>query len=983
MKRFKSSSLPLCLVALLVSNSRADLPYNPARVLMSAKDNGLAYIFLPANESSSDFQYLRLNITSNLDASSLSYDTLSPSLPFLSSDNSTAFTPIIDGDGDVSVYAGSCDPLSGGSSIWRFMPEEAAGKGRTGAWSQQSVDLGQLNTLNVLSGANFLSAGISFSSAADGDAANSTFYIFGGMCPSNHSSSASWQSSADYSNYMLTLTPAASHDAGPSNTSYSLGLSSSRGPPVAEAGFSITSLQPTYSNQTGNYQSQQEDFVLIGGHTQSAFINMSQIALFSLPQQGWTFISVDADSSEAKTDLAARSSSTDVDPRSGHTAVLTPDGKKIVVFGGWVGDVTNPAEPQLVVLNVGEGYGGESDWSWSVPSPTGGGPDISSGIYGHAALMLPGGVMMIIGGYSIPASKTKAKRANPDMNSDVYFFNVSSSAWMTTYVHPSIASSSVSHVSQSGPLSSISQKAGFGTGIALGLSAVGGAIAVFVLYSRRLKRRREIREKELHDLALTAHRFGGLDLADEYCSGQIGGRNDMEWIGDRQRAAREAAYPYGARVHDGASGEGPGWKAHSGTDAERTGLLVEIPSPTRGLRRSLHSRATYAPSPRYEDLRRSGGSGAIHVINESEEYDEPEMQPSYTDLEMSERGDSGLIPKPLNLDPFRDPDPSTSNAGADAPWAHHSPARERERELQAWVQDWAAADVLLHSPGRNSPDKTDRTSSTLSDRSMHSLTSARSAPHTTVQGRSSSQTPQSFNRKSPSPTSDHQGRGSPSSYGRSQSLTLQPRPNTANTGDSFATAATSFAQLQAEGETLLGGRASGVSSSGPSSPNRSRAKAFGWIGSVRRALPFSGERGTSSSPSPTGDRSSSSSPIKHFHHSDGLPRRAASASAAVWRQRKGAADWDVARPADGGSHEGNLLAEDNDEWDVEAAIENRVVQVMFTVPREKLRVVNQDVERASLSDVGDVEEYGKREQGDEDVAARGTSEAKGKEPATE
>jgi len=37
-----------------------------------------------------------------------------------------------------------------------------------------------------------------------------------------------------------------------------------------------------------------------------------------------------------------------------------------------------------------------------------------------------------------------------------------------------------------------------------------------------------------------------------------------------------------------------------------------------------------------------------------------------------------------------------------------------------------------------------------------------------------------------------------------------------------------------------------------------------------------------------------------------------------------------------------------EDWDVERAAENRVVQVMFTVPRGELRVVNTDVERASL-----------------------------------
>jgi hypothetical protein len=39
---------------------------------------------------------------------------------------------------------------------------------------------------------------------------------------------------------------------------------------------------------------------------------------------------------------------------------------------------------------------------------------------------------------------------------------------------------------------------------------------------------------------------------------------------------------------------------------------------------------------------------------------------------------------------------------------------------------------------------------------------------------------------------------------------------------------------------------------------------------------------------------------------------------------------------------------EEEDWDVEAAVERRVVQVMFTVPKSKLRVVNADVDRNSL-----------------------------------
>jgi len=50
----------------------------------------------------------------------------------------------------------------------------------------------------------------------------------------------------------------------------------------------------------------------------------------------------------------------------------------------------------------------------------------------------------------------------------------------------------------------------------------------------------------------------------------------------------------------------------------------------------------------------------------------------------------------------------------------------------------------------------------------------------------------------------------------------------------------------------------------------------------------------------------------------------------------------------------DLLEDASDgDWDVEAAVQERNVQVMFTVPREKLRVVNaEERDLVSLSDGG-------------------------------
>jgi hypothetical protein len=119
------------------------------------------------------------------------------------------------------------------------------------------------------------------------------------------------------------------------------------------------------------------------------------------------------------------------------------------------------------------------------------------------------------------------------------------------------------------------------------------------------------------------------------------------------------------------------------------------------------------------------------------------------------------------------------------------------------------------------------------------------------------------------------------------------------------------------------------------------------------------------------------------------PRRAASATATMWRRKQGKDDWqDSAEPAEqqrrantltldgsgswrsrlgghasGGAYDSSSMGgearqgeEEEEEWDIERAVERRVVQVMFTVPKEKLRVVNQDVVADESSETGSLKD---------------------------
>ena len=925
----------------------ATFPYNPTRVLSSPTLNNTIYVLQSDGTESDPPQLLSLNTTTTLGSANLPYSTLSPSVPFLEGGQNDGYTPTIDQEGTILVFAGNCQDGSRKSTLWRFMPTRN-GSTVNGTWEKDDVSHDSLNNSNGLNGANYLASAIAFSSTAN---TTSEVYVFGGMCPkSTSSTSDNWIQAADYSNTMLTIEP----DSTPANTqpTYRLGISSSRGPPIAEAGFSITPLQPTFFDPGSNNEShsRNQNFVLLGGHTQQAFINMSQVALFSLPEQSWTFLPVDSPSTDPNTELAARDE-LNIDSRSGHTAMLTSDGKRVVVFGGWVGDTSTPADPQLAVLELGEGYGGSGDWRWSIPNETGPGFSPGSGLYGHGAAMLAGDVMMIVGGYQIAApGNSKDRRSNPSASTNAYYFNTTSNSWLTTYVHPM---ANADHDSSSGMKADenrSNKNIGLGVGLTLAILAIIATIAFYFWYRRRLKRRRDAREDELRHLAAEPHTLHMHGPQLNSSGRRAGEMSTVDWGGDNQFLIRD---------------NGPYALTRAEPEAERTGLLFEIPSPTRGLRRSLHSRGTYQPTSRYDDGRRGPGFSTIHPIDERDEYDEDRVGGASSDHNETMQGDEyNVLSNVPVLDPFRD---STSGSRSPSP---QSP-QDRELEIRNWVDDWSAADALMHSQaGRHSPEKTDRTSSTLSDQSARSGVSSQSLQHSvgTISRSISQRSAALFNAtsfRSSTPIDFQHGgtqRYSPE-HRRARSLTLNLPAQPTNISENYAAAATP-SNLQFEGEALLGE----YPASGEPSPTRSQSRAKGWMGSVRRA--FTGlER--SSSTSPEHNESTSSSPTKRNHLDAGLPRRAASTGATLWQKRQGARDWDAVNK-EGEKSNAKAQEGNDDDWDVESAVERRVVQVMFTVPKEKLRVINRGPE-------GDGESVMSTEVKDSTEGGEDNDKGKGKE----
>lgn len=826
------------------------------------------------------------------------------------------------------TFSGHCEHGATESRLWTFRPENGSADG---SWSKNTLSALKPDA-NATGTPSFLSAGMAFSSITNGSAA---LYVFGGMCPKSSTTSQNWQSSAAYSNQLISMQ--AGSQVSPSSLNFDVSVLSSRGPPIPEAGFTITPLQRTSAQSARGAHTQQQNFVLLGGQTPTAFINMSQVALFSLPEENWTFLPV-ADPLAMTTDLAVRA--TTVDPRSGHTAILSDDGRQIIVFGGWVGDLSTPAEPQLAILQLGSGYGGTGDWQWMIPTSNKADQAPRSGIYGHASVLLPGGVMMVVGGYQVSGLASPAKRDSS--NEGTYFFNISSNTWQSSYTNPipNLQSPSDAPAADSDHL----RKIGLGTGLGLGFLAILAALAVYFLYRRHSRRNHELCKEDARNLSLAAHRFSNPIVG---VGGGIDGRgaeaSAASWI--RERSKSSDAYPWAPSIIN---------NSHSfrSTEAERTGLLIETPSPTRGLRRSIYSRNVPPPLSRLDEGHRHRTSN-IHPIDERAEYEEASSKVP----EMAQIKD---MPDPFISAPILDPfvDPHSQSRSPSPP----SPARARDMEIQTWVSDWSSASGAMHS-GRVSPEKpSERTSSTLSDQSTLSSISGFSVPRSvSFLSRSISQRSAALftavnplhSAPSTSPTMGQSAIAGPgpvtARFRRSQSLnSYPPEESRLNTAESFATAATTFTQLQAEGEGLLGRpeivRHDIRNADTPQDiPSSSQVRTRGWMGSVRRAL--LGERNpttlTEMDQPESPHTSARSSPTRMA-----AAQRASTTGSALWQARRGRRDWDVEGGDATDGHES-----DDEDWDVESAVERRVVQVMFTVPRGELRIINGGGEVESLTEV--------------------------------
>ncbi|KIV88612.1 hypothetical protein PV10_08279 [Exophiala mesophila] len=961
------------LLALLVTPAFAQLPYNPARVI-PVSGAPAAYVFRPQS-SSSQFSLSLLDTSQSL-GTTTTPQLLLDGLPFLEDDASKSFITLPDREG-ITVLAGDCQENSTGLELWRFTRND---KDNNGTWNSLPVSAGDSSL-----GAKYLSASFTFSQTTALEDAK--LYVFGGMCPNGTSNESNWASQATYSNTMLTIgstSPAA-------NSQYQISLTGSRAPPIPEAGLTITPLSPTFSNTSEGNVSQQQNFILLGGHTQAAFINMSQLAIFSLPQSSWAFVGVTQPSDPNSV----------VEPRSGHTAVLTPDGSKIIVLGGWVGDVSTPAQPQLAILELGQGFGGQGDWTWTIPSVRDTPFASGQGVYGHGAAMLSGDVMVVTGGYPIASSASRVKRA---ASSDLLFFNTTAMSWTSSYENPDpsgTATSSQDAQSTSSGLKA-SEKAGLGAGLGLGIAAAIGVAVVWLLYSRKLREKRVLREKEIRELALGAERLH-TPMPPPEGDDRYPSMRTASWNGAQEQQIEGSGNPW-PWAPASQSARDQGSQGDYSNRFHHNNSALDVADPSRGVQSNISHRGPLGGSS-YPQLILPGVPGGVFRIDEEDEGSQAgSMRRTASQTRTLDR-------RSVASDPFKDP-PNGSDSSQSDP-----AAQQRQKEVDGWVEDWQSAAETMSvsrttsqahsrtysnlsqfraagpsSSGRGSPEKSDRTGSNLSDKSLPSISEySRSGQTTGTLTRDPSQRSASTGYALFAGAAAAMGRMTGSRPGVSnsdvdsrvarapsnRSVSFNVETLSRDRDDTFASSRSPWGAPK-PGESQMvynrhgqrpgqaergyyplntGGSPSKDKYSGAGSLSGSGRRAMNLLGSVKRVFTGTGSVDVQDRIGNLEQVSGHSSPTKHSGLPEMMethPRRSLSTGASFWRGQQGPKDWGSSNGEASTSSRGKEvpgvvlndnhgeLGDDDGDWDVETAVQQRVVQVMFTVPKEKLRVVNAD-----------------------------------------
>lgn len=883
-------------------------PYVPTQLLLPGPEcaaatepcdgEGLVYVFHQTDAGV--VQFRSLNYSSGVTQNPTFESPTDGELPFLKDEsNTTAFGAARTPNGTLLVYSGDCD--TGSSHVWGY---NSGGSG----WTQRGLNRkGSGNRAP-----NFLGGTIAFSLNLAPEMDQPTIYTYGGMCGSPTNNATSWQGDANYTKTMLSITP----DSNDADTDFVASLASTEGPSTPIAGFTLTELTPSMTNKSG-VVTQQASWVLLGGHTETAFINMSTAAVWNLPAQTWSYVDIQGPSSSVKTELAKsnrhrRATIDNVYSRSGHTATLSEDGMSIIILGGWVGDVSTPAEPQLAILQMSEAYSG---WQWSIPQKQ---PSVN--VYGHGATVLPGNVMMVYGGWEISSSSSsKAKRDTT--TTTPRFFNLTSMTWTTSYKNP-VVSSATSEDSnapkQDGQPNS--KRLGLGLGLGFGVAVLIALGIAALCWWRRHKRRRQDRDQAVRALSQDASHF--LPDHDEMIE-----RGDEHWDGAAWTGSGQDPYQAGERS--------------LGYETLRTTRGGAFGGPLPGLhvpRKPVVPRQSargYAPTATRPTS--FVAPNQIHPIYEDDEEESFHQQQARFKEEI-------LTPtSDAPSDPFQTPTatnpPAIFFASGGRGSATPSPEGPRQDpEVQDWVSDVDAADAMLarmnsRGPqGRGSPTRrnSSRATACRDDES-------RSGSNLSESARSAADSLRGTSKRGTLP-------GPLLLAGGGE----HPKPGSSSSRSSYNTARSSFGALRAEGPSLLLGNDNGAyfedEPPQPSSPSKSKPRR-GWLGSLRRVF--------SNSSSPASSQEDMSQVRRSFDqepYAGDYEPGLVGLHGELLRRKQGRQGWEQGEMAAAGGSGGGMRSASGvdrspeSDWDIERAVEQRLVQVAFTVPRSRLRVVNGDAD---------------------------------------
>lgn len=504
-------------------------------------------------------------------------------------------------------------------------------------------------------------------------------------------------------------------------------------------------------------------------------------------------------------------------------------------------------------------------------------------------------------------------------------------SWVDSYTNPTAGRSNGDNPLNAPGKGSESSKPkhlglGLGLGVGLGLAALFGVLLALFFWRRKQRKMKKSRDDAIRAITQDASQFiHNTDEMMEHDGSLPWGHNGWYTSGQGQPRSTGRSLGYESIV----GGGNRGGSQYGG-----------YPPVTPNIARkpvSRQMRGGYVLTPSQLNTALVSPPGQIHPILEDDEEE---------DLHRVNLNDITTPTSEVHTDPFLTPTASTvgmpTTALQPAPPIRSlitpSPegTRRHDPDVQDWVSDVDAPDGLVARynarQGRFSPthrssllstsvhDDDERTVSNISESNRSAVDSLKR----TSSGRWSNLAAGLF--------------GGPATVG-----SYEPQKPGSSSSSSYNTAKSGFGALQAEAPGLLMGREEPCSPFEddefppmPGSPSKSKPRRS-WLGSLRRVFSNSDENSPAESMREESPRrpSMDQASADYESHLSGL-------SGELLRRKQGRQDW--------GDAEGRPSISGENDWDVERAVERRLVQVMFTVPKERLRVVNADDEDGDMDD---------------------------------